>query len=144
MEFWNEALIVLNTIKYFSTNKQFVPPSVGNWSHTIQGIRYLWQKLKGPNLKFLCPRNLNQDPIENFFACIRSSAGRNINPTCAAFSASFKTLVLNNFTTPHSPGSNCQEDDGEALNTLKKFIHVDLDGVEPLEEVVEEFVEGIN
>jgi hypothetical protein len=96
----------------------------------------------GVNVSFLCPRNLNQDPIEFFFSCLRGLVGRNINPMCSAFAANQKAMVLNNFTSSHSPNSNCQEDDGEALDTLKKFLQVDMSGIEPLPEITEELVEG--
>lgn len=58
-------------------------------------------------MKFLCPRNINQDPIDNLFDNIRSRGVRNNNPSCYQFVASYKTLIINNFVAAHSPGSNC-------------------------------------
>lgn len=55
-------------------------------------------------------RNFNQDPVENFFGAIRSLGYRNINPSTQGFSSAYKTLMLNNLTSSHSPGSNCEED----------------------------------
>lgn len=76
--------------------------------------------------KFLVTRNLNQDPVENFFGNIRSHGVRNINPTCQAFVNSFKTLIVNNFHTTHSPNFNCEDDtSGEALSSLRNFLACD-------------------
>ncbi|KAF2891047.1 hypothetical protein ILUMI_15126 [Ignelater luminosus] len=49
---------------------------------------------------------------------------RNINPTCNSFVFSFKSLLINNFLSPHSAGSNCQAEDGSAgvLDTFKTFV----------------------
>jgi hypothetical protein len=51
-------------------------------------------------------------------------------------------IVLNNFTLSQSPNSNCQEDDGEGLDTPNKFLQVDMSGIEPLPEITEELVKG--
>lgn len=55
-------------------------------------------------------RNFNQDPIENSFGAIRSLGYRSNNPSTQKFSSAYKTLMLNNLTTTHSVGSNCEED----------------------------------
>jgi hypothetical protein len=38
--------------------------------------------------------------------------------------------------------SIAQEDDGQALDTLNKFLQVDMSGIEPLPEITEEPVKG--
>jgi len=58
----------------------------------------------------LLPRHLNQDALENLFGAIRALGYRNNNPTCEMFSSAYKTLLLNNLMSAHSPGSNCEED----------------------------------
>lgn len=72
--------------------------------------------LNAKGLKSLSPRNLNQDPLENLFGAVRSLGCT--NPTCASFIQSYKTLMLNNLVSPHSPGANCEEDliDGTLTN----------------------------
>lgn len=122
--FWSEAVQVLQSIKFLSNRGETVPTSIKNWERTIRGFRHLWKKLKSNphDLKYLCPRNLNQDPLENFFGCIRSHGARNVNPTCYAFTNSFKSLIVNNFVSPHSPGANCETDDAALLDVLKSFI----------------------
>lgn len=47
---------------------------------------------------------------------------------------SFKTLIVNNFTSPHSPNGNCQKGEGDALNSLKSLLSCDSDKKEPLAE----------
>lgn len=66
--------------------------------------------LHSKGVKSILPRNLNQDSLENLFGSIRSIGCRNINPSCTSFSASYKTLLLNNLMSTHSPGNNCEED----------------------------------
>jgi hypothetical protein len=84
----------------------------------------IWTKLQSSGFEFLCTRNLNQDPLENFFCCVRSHGVRNIKPTCNAFRATFKSLLLNNFLTSHSPSANCEQDETEGvLGALKSLLN---------------------
>lgn len=57
-------------------------------------------------------RNFNQDPLENLFGALRALGYRNINPNCSMFASSYRTLVLNNLMSSHSPGGNCEDDLG--------------------------------
>lgn len=123
-KFWQEAIQVLEYVKFISPKgEELQPPSVKNWISTVRGMQHLWRQLQVKGFKFLCTRNVNQDPVENFFGNVRSHGVRNINPTCSSFIASCKTLVVNNFTSSHSPSANCEEDDCEgSLNSLRSFI----------------------
>lgn len=58
-------------------------------------------------------KNFNQDSLENIFGAMRALGYRNNNPTCASFSSSYRTLILNNQMSAHSPGNNYEEDIGE-------------------------------
>lgn len=123
LQFWQEAIKMFESMKFIKSNGTlFVPPSVKNWILTLKGLRYLWLKLSKDGFKFLSVRNLNQDSLENFFGGLRSHGARNVNPTCHSFTNSFKSLLINNFLSPHSPGANCEVDEGEALECLKHFI----------------------
>lgn len=62
-------------------------------------------------------RNFNQDSLENFYGAMRAHGYRNNNPTCEMFASSYRTLLLNNLMSAHSPGSNCEEDFGEGTLT---------------------------
>lgn len=99
-----------------------VPPCIKNWIITLTSFKYLWLQLKKYNFKYLLPRQINQDPLECFFGSIRSHGIRNINPDCYQFICSFKTLLINNFTSLKS-ARNCELDDSTgALNNLKQFV----------------------
>lgn len=69
-------------------------------------------------IRSILPRHLNQDSLENFFGAIRSIGS--INPNCHSFVSAYKTLVLNNLISPHSPGANCEEDFAEGSLTSFK------------------------
>jgi hypothetical protein len=76
----------------------------------------LWQNLKEMGLQYLSLRNLNQDPVENLFYQIRQH-----NPPCHKFVAALKTVVVNNFGSPLSRGSNCKQDNCKSLGDFCKF-----------------------
>lgn len=130
LRFWEEeALRVLKSAKFFKGGKQFVPPSLKNFIHNIEAVKHIWNNLKKKYITSLCTRNLNQDPVENFFGCIRSQAGRNINPSSSSFASSFKTLLVNNMASCHSPGMNCEDDENEGLlQNLRNFLSADVPG----------------
>lgn len=66
-------------------------------------------------IRSILPRHINQDSLENFFGAIRSLGS--VNPNCHSFVSAYKTLVLNNLISPHSPGANCEEDFAEGSLT---------------------------
>ncbi|CAH1383591.1 unnamed protein product [Tenebrio molitor] len=70
------------------------PPCLKNWVFSLRGLIYLTPKLFSANLTKFAPRCFNQDPVENFFSCIRSYGFRNTNPTCSSFITSCKSLIL--------------------------------------------------
>jgi len=102
---------------------------------------HICKRLLDCGFAFVLLRNFNQDPIENFFGSIRSHGVRNIKPTPAMFISSFKALLINNFTSSHSVGSNCENDDCDgALDNLKNFLFDEV----PLEEtIIQSPVEGM-
>jgi len=137
--FWYECIKVFETMKYFCHKKQkFVTvPTLKNFVKSLKGCIYLCQKiLKIYPKKFILLRVFQQDALENFFGCIRNYSGRENNPSAAHFLTSFKALLVNNFMSAHSPGANCEEDQGEgALDNLHDFIMGRrLEGVSSLEQ----------
>lgn len=121
IEYWKTAIKTLETIRFVKNGVPKIIPSLTNWITTIKGIEYLWNKLKS-EFSFLCIRNFNQDPLENFFGSIRGHGVRNNNPTPQQFVHVYKSLIIYNFVSSHSPGSNCQMDDNDLLNNLTKFL----------------------
>jgi hypothetical protein len=139
VKFWDEAITVLRSVRYISDNKQLIPPTITNWVLSLRNLNMIWRKLQGYGFQFLCTRNLNQDPLENFFSCVRSHGVRNVNQSCNSFRATFKTLIVNNFLTSHSPHANCEEDETEGvLSGLQTFLdteatlHQEHEGLVPL------------
>lgn len=136
--FWRNAIKVLQSMRFFNSKKQsfVVVPSIKNLIHTIQGFLNLKRSLITDfKFKFILTRFFNQDPLENFFSYIRSHGARNISPGVTHFTSSFKTLIVNNFLSRHSPYSNCEEDvSNKLLSNLKSFILQDTSvEVTPLE-----------
>lgn len=125
--YWNEAINILNSVKFIDKNgKETVPPCIKNWIFSLKSIKFLWSQLKKEGFKYLILRNINQDPLENFFGCVRSHGYRNINPDCYNFMTSFKTLLINNFASTKSISRNCQEDNCQGLlKNLTSFLNTE-------------------
>ncbi|XP_048487611.1 uncharacterized protein LOC105392797 isoform X2 [Plutella xylostella] len=117
LDFWKESIRVLQDLYYVDTNvgDRKRVPSVKNWITTLESFINLWVELKDMGVSFFYTRNLNQDPLENFFGRIRALNYRNVNPDPYSFICSFKSLLVTDVLGPHSPNSNCEEDMGEAI-----------------------------
>lgn len=74
---------------------------------TINGMFQVWESVQ-PSVKFLCTRRLNQDPLENFFGCIRQQGGNCDTPTTIQFTRAFRKLFYDNYLTPSN--TNCTPD----------------------------------
>lgn len=122
---WNEAIHVIRTMEFEKVrpNDRARPEVLKNWIFTLQGFKVLRAKLSLLGFSKFATRSFNQDPLENFFGQIRQHGVCNVNPTCAAFSPFFKSLLLNNFSTFHSKHGNCENDENHGLLvTLNKFV----------------------
>lgn len=110
-KFWDTANEILQSIKFkdTKTGKVSTPPTITNWIITIKNFKLIWLKIKN-EIKYLLPRNINQDTLENFFGSIRSHGSRNVNPNAVHFISSFKSLLITNFMAVHSPYGNCAEE----------------------------------
>ncbi|GLV38177.1 hypothetical protein CBL_12823 [Carabus blaptoides fortunei] len=103
--------------------KKSSPPSLINLTITIRRIHEIFRITKKKRAEYLCTRNFNQDPLENFFGLVHNHGVRNISPNCSAFKPAFKMLTINNFRAKHSLGANCEEDVTEgALSTLRELL----------------------
>ena len=74
---------------------------------TLNATILLWNSLKS-SIKFLCTRRLNQDPLEDFFGCIRQQGGNCDTPTPVQFTRAFRKLFFDNFLSPSN--GNCTAD----------------------------------
>ena len=128
LKFWSELLPKLKKWKIFEnvnglngkihSNFKFVE----GWQITIRAVMYLWNILREKGLTFLILRNFNQDPLENLFGQIRQHGFANNNPTCYQFIAAFKTLIINNLSSPISSKNNCEDDQCESLGDFSIFL----------------------
>uniref|UniRef100_A0A2S2R2W8 Transposable element P transposase-like RNase H C-terminal domain-containing protein n=1 Tax=Sipha flava TaxID=143950 RepID=A0A2S2R2W8_9HEMI len=111
-QLWVNSLRVLSTMRFEGKNgKDVCVPTIRNWTTTIRAFQTLYKVLGSVGIKSLQPHNLNQDSLECFFRAIRNVGSTNYN--CNTFISAYKTLVLNNLVSSHSPGSNCEEDFAE-------------------------------
>ncbi|KAF9796595.1 hypothetical protein SFRURICE_012688, partial [Spodoptera frugiperda] len=132
IQLWNNLLPVLESIKFQSithNNQGNVVkfesiPSIKNWINNIKTFKEMWVDLNtNHNVNSLLTRNFNQDPLENFFSSIRSNGIRNTNPSCNQFINAYKTLIINNFNSPHSLNANCEKDNNYLFQSLNHLIN---------------------
>ncbi|KAF0706516.1 THAP-type domain-containing protein, partial [Aphis craccivora] len=118
---WADSLKILSTMSFVLDNgRKKSVPTIKNWMTTIRSFQTLSNVLGMNGIRSLLPRHLNQDPLECFFGAIRSIGSK--NPNCHAFASAYKTLVLNNLVSSHSPGYNCEEDFTEgSLSSFTNF-----------------------
>lgn len=131
-ELWENSLKTFKSMKFIlkkrtKTNKielvESVTPAIKKFIKTIQGMQVIWRILSQKYLfDSLLTRHFNQDPLENFFGNIRSYGVRNIAPNCLAFEGAYKSLLLNNFSSPHSIQANCEKDNYKCLQNLNFFL----------------------
>lgn len=132
-ELWVNAKKVLRSVKFIKVKKEkdnkirlietSSIPSIKNFIRTIEGMQQLWKVLSQKYLfDSMLTRNFNQDPLENFFGNIRSFGVRNTAPNSISFEGAFKSLLLNNYNSPHSLKANCENDDNDCLQTLSFFL----------------------
>ena len=87
------------------------------WKVSLKAILSLWEKLYHEGIaSFLVTRQLNQDPLENFFGSIRQQGGNNDNPTPVQFKRAYRKLFHSNLL--HVASGNCEEDKDEPLTNL--------------------------
>ena len=91
------------------------PPCMKGWVMTINALLCLWDELKSlPNVKYLCTRRINQDPLENCFSVVRSKGGFCDNPTPKQFTAAYKQILIQ-CCISQSELSNCESDVNNVL-----------------------------
>lgn len=92
------------------------PPCFKNFVITITSILSLWEELRSTNIPFLKTKNLNQDPLENFFCTVRQRGGFNFNPTAQYFRRTFQHIFLSSdIIDIVSNKSNCLADKETSL-----------------------------
>ncbi|XP_061721631.1 uncharacterized protein LOC133528306 [Cydia pomonella] len=118
---WTKSKEVLKTMKFVTPqgHRKSHVSTVPNWLRTLENLEYLKDLLfQKHEIKSIWLRHFNQDPLENFFGCVRSHGARSNNPTCVHFEVAFAALLINNLNSLHSPGYNCEKDQGRGFNCL--------------------------
>jgi len=126
IQFWQQACKKLINMRFVEKDTRKIPRKnapkcLKNWIWTIKNAKDIWNILHTNNFKSFNLKFLNQDVLENFFSQIRSNGCANTNPSPAQFEGAFKSLLVCNYTSKHSIGANCEENnEGHtfALSTL--------------------------
>uniref|UniRef100_A0A2S2P3D3 Transposable element P transposase-like RNase H C-terminal domain-containing protein n=1 Tax=Schizaphis graminum TaxID=13262 RepID=A0A2S2P3D3_SCHGA len=128
-----QSMYFINPVSKIKTSPQ--PPTIKNWIKTMfksmlvyiyltfLGFQEVFKLLNKLGIKSILLRNFNQDSLENFFGALGALGYRNTNPTCYQFTSSYRTLLLNNLMSSHSPGRNCEEDLGDGCLTSYKTLY---------------------
>ncbi|XP_063822851.1 uncharacterized protein LOC135072744 [Ostrinia nubilalis] len=131
--FWSEAKQILKNIEFIDkhskkarkNNKAYNVrvPSLNGWVTTLESFERLSKLLfEKYHLQYFYPRNINQDPLENFFGRIRAINHRNVNPDANTFMNAFKSLLMSNVMGPHSIYANCEDDTGDTVVDFVKLM----------------------
>ncbi|KAI4458088.1 thap domain [Holotrichia oblita] len=125
MQFWQDAKYHLRNM-YFQrpgTQENIRPPSLKNWVISLNGLEEVFKAVQCKGVRYIRPRDFNQDPVENFFGQIRQQGVRDTNPTASMFTYHFRTALVNGMVTQHSLSANCEEDDSyNILNGLRDSV----------------------
>ncbi|XP_045510076.1 uncharacterized protein LOC123705375 isoform X2 [Colias croceus] len=131
--FWTEAKKILKNIKFIDANSKKARknnkiykvrvPSLNGWVTTVESFERLSKLLfEKYEIEYFYPRNINQDPLENFFGRIRAINYRNVNPDANTFMNAFKSLLMSNVMGPHSIYANCEDDVGDTVVDFLKLV----------------------
>lgn len=120
-QLWSNSIPILKNMKFLNSKR--VVHSIQSWVKTIENFRSLVRYLFSKGIDSLLLRKFNQDALENFFGAVRTHGCSNVMPTSSAFEGAFKTLLINNMTSSHSVGANCEKDKKSfCLKSLKRFL----------------------
>lgn len=92
------------------------------WIWSLRAMQELFKMCMVKGFRYLRPRSLNQDALENTFASIRQFGSGNTNPSCYQFKAAIKTSILNNLISKTVKTKNCENDDCYILDNLNSFL----------------------
>jgi len=128
IEFWNDAVSVIEGFKYTDKDGKTIRPwSQDGWLVTLKALIILWDLLSSMRFEvpilYLATRYISQDPLENLFSLVRSNCGNNHTPNTVQFVGSLKTCIVNGLAYADiNRGSNCQSDDMGLLSNLQTLL----------------------
>ena len=108
VEYLNEIVSFIRSWNIGNISNEMFKFNKG-WIFSIHSLLMLWDDLKQEGFKFLPTRQLNQDPLENYFGKVRMEAGANRDPPITGFSNIIRNLMLTSLLDPPS-GKNCEDD----------------------------------
>ena len=124
LESLNAMINLIQNIKFAGASKPFMKGILCTTKSTIN----LYNELKEECLlDYLCTYQLNQDPLELFFAQVRSLGGSNNHPRSADFCSRFRTLsmcsnsMVDNILSPNTnvtPDTESSEHSWNALSVV--------------------------
>ncbi|OXU16603.1 hypothetical protein TSAR_009788 [Trichomalopsis sarcophagae] len=85
------------------------PPCFDGFYLTVNSILLQWEDMKKDGGFYLLTSRLNQDPLENLFAVLRSRAGHCQNPTAMQLRHNLQYTVSANIRSA-SKSTNCESD----------------------------------
>ena len=120
IQFFNEMIAYIKSWDIGNVSNDVFKFNKG-WIITIRSVMMLWDDLKKEGeFRFLLTRQLNQDPLENFFGMVRMDAGCNKDPPVSGFHGTIKKTMMASLLKP-PPGKNCEDDmDNFLLGKLVK------------------------
>lgn len=121
-DYWHQMIGEMESWVFINRfdNSHYVPPCLKGYIDNLRGLRWLWKLAERKGITTLKLRNLNQDPLENYFGQIRQTLGSNTDPTIPQFIAGMKTCLVQHVTSGRN--GNCQEDDADFIADLEALI----------------------
>ncbi|KAK3921540.1 DNA transposase [Frankliniella fusca] len=108
-----------------SNGEEHKPPCLKGLITNIQSMQWLWLQIlkaaKDPKQAVLKLRHLNQDPLENLFACIRQCVGSGTDLTCTSFISALKTCIITKFVGIVKD-KNCADDGSHYLSDMRSLL----------------------
>ncbi|XP_063913322.1 uncharacterized protein LOC135136087 [Zophobas morio] len=126
--FWLEGKRMFSNMRFEprKSGDRAKPPVLQGWYRTLNGFMLIKETLKKLGYNSFPARAFNQDPLENFFGQLRQYGVRYTNPSCKAFVPFYKSLMMKNFCSYHSRGSNCEQDDESFVVSIREFLSLDI------------------
>ena len=117
IKLFNSLKVVNKATKEDKTNNL---KCIDGWINSLKSMISIWKTLyEDGTVSYLVTRQLNQDPLENFFGSIRQQGGNSDNPTPIQFKRAYRKLFHTNLLRIST--GNCEEDTDQPLTKLSSL-----------------------
>ena len=117
IKLFNSLKVVNKATKEDKTNNL---KCINGWIISLKSMISIWKTLyEDGTVSYLVTRQLNQDPLENFFGSIRQQGGNSDNPTPIQFKRAYRKLFHTNLFRIST--GNCKEDADQPLRKLSSL-----------------------